>query len=114
MQRGNFLPELPCERLVRKICGSQWRNLSKPEIDAAWGVAIVSSVLDGVRAQVGELARHLGVDGDQIIEAYHRLNTNGIFKSETLERDRKILESQDLLAWCYYGGFAAGATGAAS
>lgn len=114
MSRGGFVPELPCERLVRKICGPQWRSLPKPEIDAAWGVAIVSSFLNGVRPQVGQLANHLGVDGDQIIDAYNRLNMNGIFKGRALQDDRKLLEGDDMLAWGYYGGYAAGATGVAS
>lgn len=111
MSKGNFLPELPCERLVRNICGSQWRSLSKPEVDAAWGIAIVKSVLDGTKPEIGELSKHLGVESGFIYEAYRRLNLNGIFKTGKLEMDRKLLERDDLLTWGYYGGFACGATG---
>ncbi len=106
---GNFIPELPCERLVRKICGPAWRSLPRTEIDAAWGVAIVKSILDGVQPEVGRLSGHLGVSGDHLIDAYRRLGVNGIFKTGWLESDRKTLESGDLTAWCYYGGYAAGA-----
>ena len=111
---GSFANELPYERLVRKICGSQWRNLSKPEIDAAWGVAIVKSVLEGVRPEIGEIAGHLGVDIDDIIDAYRRLNLNGLFKSTYLNRDYDCLRNDDLLAWGYYGGYASGAIGVGS
>ena len=110
MSKGNFVSELPCERLVRDICGSQWRNLPKQEIDAAWGVAIVHSVLNGVRPVIYELARHLGVDSDTIADAYFGLNSNGVFKRGWLEKDRESLESGDIVAWCYYGGYACGAT----
>lgn len=112
--KGGFINELPYERLVRKICGSQWRELSKPEIDAAWGVAIVKSILEGVRPEIGEVARHLGVSGDDLIDAYRRLNLNGLFKNAYLERDRSDLQSGDELAWCYYGGYASGAIGIGS
>lgn len=114
MNKGDFISELPYERLIRKLCGSQWRNLPKPEVDAAWGVAIVKSVLDGVRPEVGELANHLGTSGDNIIDAYRRLNINGIFKGSTIESDRSCLERGDTLAWGYYGGYACGATGIGS
>lgn len=111
MSKGDFFVESPYERLVRKICGSQWRNLPKPEIDAAWGVAIVKSVLDGVEPEINALANHLKLDGGQIVDAYRRLNLNGVFKGQVIENDRRCLESDDILAWGYYGGYASGATG---
>jgi len=85
--------------------------LSKPDLDAAWGIAIVRSVLDGIRPEIGELARYLGVDGDTIADAYFRLSSNGVFKIGRLDRDRDVLNAGDMLAWGYYGGYACGATG---
>ena len=109
MDRGSFIPELPCERRIRKTCGSQWRTLPKPEIDAAWGVAIVQSILDGIQPDIRELSRHLGVDGDKVADAYRRLSLNGVLKRGLVEDDRPALESGDELAWGYYGGYASGA-----
>lgn len=109
MSKGSFVSELPCERLVRNICGPQWRNLSKPDLDAAWGIAMVKSVLDGVDPDVSELAYHLGTTTDVIGDAFYRLNINGIFRR--LNRDRVELSKGDMLTWGYYGGYAAGATG---
>ena len=118
IMKGNFIPELPCERLVRKICGPAWRSLPKTEIDAAWGVAIVKSVLDGIQiddscldrsCNLGRLVKYLGVGDEHLIDAYRRLSLNGIFKTGWIENDRKTLESGDLTAWCYYGGYASGA-----
>lgn len=106
---GDFIGELPCERLIRNICGPQWRALTKPEIDAAWGIAIVHSMLKG-KTDIAEISRYLGVSTDDIIDAYRRLNLNGIFKIGYLESDRQMLESEDVLAWSYYGGYACGAT----
>lgn len=108
--------ELPCERLVRKICGEGWRNLSAPNIDGAWGVAIVRSVLDGVAAprepwMLRSIASHLGAQQHDLQDAFTRLNLNGVFLRERLYKDRKALNSNDIYAWCQYAGIASGATG---
>ncbi len=107
----NFIPELPCETLVRRVSGSQWRNLPEREKDGAWGVAIVKSVLDGVRPSLGDLSSHLGVDKDVLRKPYKRLSMNGAFWCDKIDKDRASLESLDMLSWYFYAGFAMGATG---
>lgn len=108
--------ELPCERLIRKICGDGWRNLSFPDIDGAWGVAIVRSVLDGVGVSrepwmLRQIATHLGVQQPDLQDAFTRLNLNGVFLRDRIYGDRKSLNNNDLHAWCQYAGIASGATG---
>ena len=108
--------ELPCERLVRKICGEGWRNLPSPDLDGAWGVAIVRSVLDGVAVprepwMLRQIATHLGVHKIELQSAFTRLNLNGIFLRDRILKDRKVLNNNDLHAWCQYAGIASGATG---
>lgn len=110
-RRSAFVPELPYERLVAAICGEKWRNLDGRDLDAAWGIAIVKSVLDGVAPEIGEIAAHLGVDRNDLYDAWRRLNLNGAIARRNLDRDRADLQRGDRLAWSYYGGFAAGAAG---
>lgn len=114
MSKGIFLVEIPCERLVRNICGSQWRTLSKPEIDAAWGIALVRSALDGARIDLVSLSNYLGVERLLLSDAYDRLRLNGKLLPRYLESDRTALLSDNQLAWGYIGGIAAGATGLSS
>ncbi len=108
--KTNFIPEIPYEHLVKEICGSQWRSLPPLEISAAWGVAIVASVLDGVKPELDEISSHLGISSRLLFPAFSNLKAQGIFKDEKIFADKKELESEDLLTWGYYGGYASGAT----
>ena len=110
MPKSVFTPELPCESLVRKVCGHNWRELLEPDIDGAWGVAIIKSVLDGVSPEPREIASHLGVKKEELYTAFRRLNMNGIFMDDQIYNDSGLL-TEDMLAWCYYAGYASGATG---
>lgn len=110
-RRSAFVPELPCERLVVMVCGEKWRNLDGRDLDAAWGVAIVKSVLDGVTPDIGVIAAHLGVDRNDLYDAWRRLNLNGAIAWRNLDPDRAGLQRGDRLAWSYYAGCAAGAAG---
>ncbi len=108
--KGHFLPELPCESLVRKVCGPGWRNLPSADMDGAWGVAIVKSVLDGVRPDIREIASHLGIERSRLQSAYKKLELNGVLHSDSMHRDDQ-LKNGDILAWSYYAGYAIGAIG---
>lgn len=107
----NFVAELPCESIVRRFCGPQWRTLDERSRDAAWGIAIVKAVLDGVVADIRDVASYLCVDQQVIYNAFRNLSLNGIFLRDRIKSDAKILRSMDETAWCYYGGYACGATG---
>ncbi len=109
MIKGSFLPELPCEKLVRKICGNSWRNLGGKDLNGAWGVAIVKSVIDGVEPNLDELSSHLGVEKDRFRRAYNNLDMNGVF-FKNLDEDQGLIE-EDTISWCYYAGYASGAIG---
>ena len=107
---------MPYEELVRKICGGQWRNLPPKEQNAGWGIAIVNSILDGVKPDLYNMSSHLGVERHQILFAYKNLSMNGVFLGGKVEKERKVLEAKDMpsdtmLAWGYYGGLASAATG---
>lgn len=106
-----IISELPCEKLVRKVIGDQWRSLPEREQDGAWGVAIVKSIIDGVRPELYEIASHLGVEKTLLWRANRRLTMNGIFRGNKLESDRSLLEAEDVFTWCYYAGYASGFTG---
>lgn len=108
--------ELPYERLVRKVCGEGWRHLPSPDVDGAWGVAIVRSVLDGVAVprepwMLRQIATHLGVQQHELQTAFTRLNLNGVFLRDRIFKDRKALNDNEIHAWCQYAGLASGATG---
>lgn len=110
MGKGTFIPELPYESLVRNVCGSQWRHLPDRERDGAFGVAIVKSVLDGVEADLNEIASHLGIDRELLVRAFRSLSLNGVFRRDLIYND-DALRNEDLHAWGYYAGYASGATG---
>ncbi len=115
MNKG-VVPELrePYERLVRSVCGKQWRSLSQEELDGAIGVVIVKSILDGVAEDLGEVASHLGVSRDLLYDPFRNLSLNGVFREDRIDKDREALEDADPIAWGYYAGYASGATGTAS
>lgn len=99
------------EDLVREICGDNWRTSSRSNCNAAWGVSIVKSVIDGVVPKIADLADHLGVDKKTIKEAFTLLSLNGVFLRGRLENDMENLKRNDKIAWGYYAGMASGATG---
>ena len=55
--------------------GEGWRNLPSEEIDGAWGIAIIRSVLDGVGSdnepswRLRQIANHLGVEAENLKDA---------------------------------------------
>lgn len=110
MNKSSFIPELPYEALVKKVCGSQWRHLPERERDGAFGVAIVKSVLDGVEPDLNEIASHLGIERDFLVQAFRSLSLNGVFCRDFIYTD-DALRRDDLHAWGYYAGYASGATG---
>lgn len=90
--------------------------MSSPDIDGAWGVAIVRSVLDGVAVprepwMLRSIANHLGVQQQDLQSAFTRLNLNGVFLRGRIFDDRKALNNNDTFAWCHCAGIASGATG---
>lgn len=110
MSKKSFFPELPCEGLVRDICGDNWRHLNGADLDGAWGVAIVSSILEGANMKVRDVASHLGVSKDEFLAAYQRLSMNGCFlRNAVVIKSDNGLVGHDRLAWSYYAGYASGA-----
>ncbi len=105
------IPEIPYEKLVCAIHGNDWRDLSENDLDGVWGVAIVRSILDGVRPSMREIISHLGVGPETIRDAFMRLSLNGIFLRGRIYSDRQALNKHDIGAWCQYAGIASGATG---
>jgi hypothetical protein len=110
MSKSVFIPEISYENLVREVCGNSWRSLPDDERQAAWGVAIVKSVLDGVKADLQDISTHLGVEKTHLQDAFHKLNMNGAFSDNRIYEDDG-LENNDITAWGYYAGYACGATG---
>lgn len=109
MSKNSFVSRIPYDALLNEMCG-EWRKLTGTEMDAAWGMAIVHSVLDGESPELDNIADYLGVDKHTIQRPFHNLFMNGAFNG-MIDRDRKELKSYDKLTWGYYGGYACGATG---
>ena len=87
-------------------------------MDGVWGVAIIRSILDGAvdtKEQaywvVRQLSSHLGVDPEDLRDAYSRLSANGVFLRNRIHEDRKALNNNEIHAWCQYAGIAFGAIG---
>lgn len=116
---------LPYNGLIQRVCaprGEDWRNLPSPEIDGAWGVAIIRSILDGVinlngsksfksSSHLRVVASHLGVDTETLWPAFMRLSLNGILMHDNIRKDKKALNDNDIHAWCHYAGYASGVIG---
>lgn len=115
---------IPYEELIQQVVvphGSSWRSLPPHERDGAWGVAMVRSVLDGVRPSLTELSSHLGVPIVLLKRAYNQLSANGVFRSNKIHKDEALKDWKEkgkvttdalkLLPWCYYAAFASGAAG---
>ena len=103
------IPELPCENLVRLICGASWRSLSDTDLDAALGIGMTKMVLDGVEPSLKTLADKMQIDEKLLEPAFRRLEMNGKFLKHNLSNiDAKVV---DVVGWGFVGGVAAGATG---
>lgn len=105
------ISELPCEEFVRNMFGESWRSLSLHDLNGVWGAVIVRSILDGLSADIREIASHLGVERYMLQEAFTRLSLNGIFLRNRIKNDSKALRANDKHAWGYYSGYASGAIG---
>lgn len=111
MSRNSFMSEMPYEKRIQNVFGSNWRNLAQNDIDGAWGIGIVSSVLDGVDTNLRELSSHLGVPPAVLDKPFRFLGLNGIFMGDKLKKDRKELMNDDEFVWCWYAGYASGDAG---
>lgn len=100
------MKKVPYESLVKKLCGDKWRMLKDGDLNAAWGILIVRSVLSGCEPTVPALAAHMKVSPKAFLDAFEMLSLNGIFRSGRIERDASDLRNEDLLTWGYYGGYA--------
>lgn len=109
--KSDAIASLTYESIIKKMCGSQWKSLPTHEQDAAWGMIIVSCVLDGVKPILPVIAKHLKVPKYLLFNAFKRMSMNGIFLGNKIEQDRVALNNWDEIAWGYYGGYASGATG---
>ena len=110
MTKTVYIQELPCEPLIRKLFGSQWRNLDEKERDGAIGIAIVKAVLDGVRPDIQDIGYNLRINREYLNNPFKRLFMNGAFQGNKIRGD-KDLKKGDLTAWGYYAGYAMGVTG---
>lgn len=108
-----FIPDLYGEYLIRSVYGPQWRQLSQEDIDGAFGIAIIKSIIDGkTETSLRDVSNFLGVRENVIEMAHYRLFMNGIFlhDSDRIMKDHGLIGS-DIVPWCYYAGIASGATG---
>lgn len=110
MSRSAYIQELPCEPLIRKLYGSQWRNLDERDRDGAIGIAIVKSVLDGVDPDIMLISNHLRINREHVTTPFKRLFMNGAFLRNRIRNDAALKRS-DVTAWGYYAGYAMGVTG---
>lgn len=106
-----IIPRIPYEDSVCNLICDDWRSLPDRERDGAIGIAIVHSVLNGVKPELFHLARHLGVGMDILRIPYKRLSLNGIFYSNRIYSDRESLLNNDVITWGYYSGYSSGYVG---
>ena len=100
---------IPGDKLVKRMCGVQWKSLKGVEYDAAVGMLLVKAVLDGVDPSVKNLSYYLGVNGSMFFRAFTNLSLNNAFGR--IYYDRGSLNRNDKTVWGYYGGLAAGIAG---
>ena len=105
------------EKIIQLVCGENWRDCGKEEIDGAMGVAIVRALMDGVENNVEEIAYHLDIPKFMLSRAYSNLDSGGIFQRhmekdrkfrDRIESDWKSLKNRDVHVWCWYAASASG------
>jgi hypothetical protein len=107
---SKYIPELKFENNIRSVFGNQWKSLPDHERDGAFGIAIVKAIGEGVEPNIDHLSSYLGVDRTYLFEPFHNLFMNGIFARNRIKNDSG-LKKNDLLALCYYAGYATRSTG---
>jgi hypothetical protein len=103
--------EAELESLIAELIGNNWRYLREPDINGAWGIAIVWAVLKGCSPNAGAVSKYLGVDKPLLQRAFWSLSMNGVFQRHRFDADKAKLEAKDPLTWLYYAGYASEATG---
>lgn len=113
----------------KAICRlSDWKHASKEDREGFIGVACVLAYMNGIKANVYDLSKHLQIPPYEIDVPFKRLLVNGIFSSgHDIKNDEVILGtckdlkvsdgitfvSEDRMrwAWCWLAGVAAGLCG---
>lgn len=112
------------ENIIQSVCSLRdWRRAGPRERDGAIGVAIVMAYLNGIRANLRDMADHLELSEREIRIPYERLLINGIFSQRfNLREDSTIVgygketewmgrKESTRNAWCILAGIAGGFTG---
>ena len=114
---NSVIPELRYERLIQNVCGDNWRETNRYEVDGALGVAIVKSIVDGVDVDIEEIAYHLNIPKYLLTRAFNNFILAGVFQCRTqkdgkiknrIDLDQRELNSRDVKVWCWYAGCASG------
>jgi hypothetical protein len=108
------IPSLPYEKVINKFYGPHWRNSKSEDFNGAIGIAIIKSMADGVRSNISEIASHLGVDKRLIDRPFKNLASNGVFRNNWVDNDKKSIKENDQTALGYYAGWASGQAGVCS
>jgi hypothetical protein len=104
------------EHAIIELVGNEWRNNAEDR-DGGFGVAIMLSfIVDGVRAKIDEMARHLGESIPDIGMAFERLKDAGYFTNEfdvkndpaLTYKNSEVFEISGVCAWGHVAGIASG------
>lgn len=103
---------IPSEDMLIDTFGSEWRELSGRDADAAWGMAIIHAVVFGdIPPSANKLSNELRVPFDVIQRPLRNLSLNGVFERDYLAKDIDKLEAYDPSTWGYYAAYASGMAG---
>jgi hypothetical protein len=70
------------EKFVETVCGQNWREVSKDDLDGGYAVAIFVSFIKGTPPTLKELARNIGLSERDIETPYNRLFQSGVFSDK--------------------------------
>ena len=116
--------------VINEVCNikkiEDYKELEGTEKDSCLGIAMILSVMHGVKAKIQDLSLHLGISYGDLAEPFYRLRDNGVFNAETDVRNDRVLKGAQLdmltnqwmpaehatqVSWAHLAGIAAGVCG---
>jgi len=70
------------EKFVETICGLNWREVSKEDLEGGYAVAILVAFIKGASPTIKDIARNIGLSEKDIEAPYNRLLNSGIFSDD--------------------------------
>jgi len=79
------------ESIIRDVCGKNWNGMGKQTRQAAHGIAMTLSFMNGIKPNLTEMSKHLDVEPFELKLPFMRLLQSGIMSDRVDVKNDKTL-----------------------